>query len=122
VISTLDSSSLYIDNSFVATSDAVLQGDVSVGGELALSKGITVGNNITPITNSTSNLGSLTRKYKEVFADVFTGVGSVASILAIAPPTSGSGGIKGQMAFSGTELYICVDTNTWVKMTVTTSF
>lgn len=96
IISTLDSTSVYIDNSLVATSDAVLQGDVSVGGQLNASK--------------------------SVIASVFNGVGSVASILAIAPASSSSAGIKGQMAFSGTELYICVATDTWVKMTVTTSF
>lgn len=96
VISTLDSSSVFIDNTVVATSDAVLQGNVSVGGQLTASNG--------------------------VIANLFTGVGSIASILAIAPSSSSSGGIKGQIAFDGTDLYICVDTNTWIKMSVITSF
>jgi hypothetical protein len=38
------------------------------------------------------------------------------------PQTSASTGYKGQMAFDGTSIYVCIQDNTWVKYDVVTSF
>lgn len=41
----------------------------------------------------------------------------------VSPPAAyNSTGIKGQMAFDGSYLYQCVETNTWIRQPVETSF
>lgn len=39
-----------------------------------------------------------------------------------APASSSATGTAGQCAYDGTYFYICVDTDTWGRMTLTTSF
>ena len=48
--------------------------------------------------------------------------GSLALISNIAPAHSNSTGAKGQVAYDSSYLYICVDTNTWVRAAITTSW
>jgi hypothetical protein len=40
----------------------------------------------------------------------------------VAPATSSSTGIKGQMAVDASYLYVCIATNTWVRAAIATSF
>lgn len=42
-------------------------------------------------------------------------VNNAPSILSTIPLTATSIGIKGQIAYDSTNLYICIDTNTWVR-------
>ena len=77
---------------------------------------------ILPGSNVSYDIGSSSLKFKEIFGNVFTGTGSVASITNSAPASSGATGTKGQMSYSGSFLYICVATNTWVRIAITTSF
>lgn len=49
-------------------------------------------------------------------------VNGLATITSNIPTTSISPGTKGEISVSGTTLYVCIATNTWVKTTVTTSF
>lgn len=37
-----------------------------------------------------------------------------------APATAGSAGIAGQVAYDATHLYVCVATNTWVRVALAT--
>ena len=41
------------------------------------------------------------------------------TLVATVPETSTSTGTKGHIAYDSTHLYICVDTNTWVRATLT---
>lgn len=48
--------------------------------------------------------------------------GSLALISNVAPASSSSSGTKGQVAYDNSYLYICVDTNTWIRSAISTSF
>ena len=77
---------------------------------------------ILPGANVTYDIGSASFQFKEIFGNVFTGTGSIASITNTAPASSVASGVKGQISYSGSFLYICVATNTWVRLGITTSF
>jgi hypothetical protein len=43
-----------------------------------------------------------------------------AAIIVAAPASATAPGIAGQIAFNGTNFYVCVATNTWVRATLAT--
>jgi hypothetical protein len=57
--------------------DLVVSGNISVSGETTLTGSVTVSGNIVPTSNSSQNLGSLTKKYRQVYADILGSTGSV---------------------------------------------
>lgn len=48
--------------------------------------------------------------------------GSLALISNVAPAHSNSSGTKGQVAYDSSYMYVCVDTNTWIRSAISTSF
>lgn len=42
-------------------------------------------------------------------------IGQVTNFLTVVPETSSSTGIKGQVSYDDSYIYLCVDTNTWVR-------
>jgi hypothetical protein len=50
------------------------------------------------------------------------GIGSVASIKTVVPTSSNSSGIKGEIAYDNNYVYICVDTDTWIRADVDSNF
>lgn len=48
--------------------------------------------------------------------------GSLALISNVPPAHSNSAGSKGQIAYDSNYLYICVNTNTWIRSAISTSF
>lgn len=41
-------------------------------------------------------------------------------VLVSAPAAANSSGVAGQIAYDATHIYVCVDTNTWVRATLAT--
>lgn len=56
------------------------------------------------------------------FVGNIIGTGSLASIVNTTPANSSATGIKGQIAYDSSYIYVCVATNTWVRFAITTSF
>lgn len=52
-------------------------GNIIVTGVSTLTSAVTVGGDIVPINNSAQNLGSLTNRYRQVYADILGSTGSV---------------------------------------------
>jgi hypothetical protein len=52
-------------------------GNIIVTGVSTLTSAVTVGGDIVPINNSSQNLGSLTKRYRQVYADILGSTGSV---------------------------------------------
>lgn len=120
LLSTAVSFSILSDeNTSVSVNDTAETVTSTVNGNVIL----TVSNAaILPGANITYDLGSSSLRFDEIFGNVFTGTGSIASITNTAPASSGATGVKGQISYSGSFLYICVATNTWVRLGITTSF
>ena len=107
------------ENTSVSVNDTTQAVTTTVNGNAI----ITVSNSaVLPGANITYDLGSSSLRFDEIFGNVFTGTGSIASITNTAPASSGASGVKGQISYSGSFLYICVATNTWVRLGITTSF
>ena len=53
----------------------------------------------------------------EVLTDASSiSVSQLSNIVTTVPTTSTSTGIKGQIAYDSTHLYVCVDTDTWIRV------
>lgn len=50
------------------------------------------------------------------------GTGSVASITASTPSSSSDTGTKGEISYDSSYVYICVDTDTWIRSSIQDSF
>lgn len=96
-------------------------GTISTGtdtGALVVLGGVGITDNIVVGTSATIK-GSLNLENSIKFIDGTTQT-TAFSILGGVPTSSTSTGIKGQIVSSGLDLYVCVNTNSWVKFTGTT--
>jgi hypothetical protein len=50
------------------------------------------------------------------------GIGSLASISTSVPTSNNDTGIKGEIAYDSSYVYICVDTNTWIRSSIQNIF
>lgn len=87
-------------------------------GALVVLGGVGITDNIIVGTSATIK-GSLNLENSIKFIDGTTQT-TAFSILGAVPTSSTSTGIKGQIVSSGLDLYVCVNTNSWVKFTGTT--
>jgi len=53
-----------------------------------------------------------------IFAAKQAALTNPVTIAAGAPATAGAAGVKGQMYFDGTDMYLCTATDTWIKGTL----
>jgi len=53
-----------------------------------------------------------------IFAAKQAALTNPVTLAAGAPATAGAAGVKGQMYFDGTDMYLCTATNTWIKGTL----
>jgi len=120
LLSTAVSFSILSDeNTSVSVNDTTETVTSTVNGNVIM----TVSNSaILPGANITYDLGSSSLRFDEIFGNVFTGTGSIASITNSAPASSSATGVKGQVSYNGNYLYICVAANTWIRLDTTTSF
>ena len=56
------------------------------------------------------------------FSGSILGTGSVASVKTSVPSSSSDTGTKGEIAYDASYVYICVDTNTWIRSSIQNSF
>lgn len=77
---------------------------------------------LLPGANITYDVGSSSINWRNIYASSFLGTGSIASITNSAPASNSAAGVKGQISHSGSFLYICVATNTWIRLDATTTF
>lgn len=56
------------------------------------------------------------------FSGSILGTGSVASITTSVPSSSSDTGTKGEIAYDASYVYICVDTDTWIRSSIQNSF
>ena len=120
LLSTAVSFSILSDeNTSVSVNDTTQTITATVNGNAI----ITVSNSaVLPGANITYDLGSSSLRFDEVFGNVFIGTGSIASVTNSTPASSGSSGVKGQISYDSSYVYICVATNTWIRASINTSF
>ena len=56
------------------------------------------------------------------FSGSIFGIGSIASIKTSVPASNNSTGIVGEIAYDNDFVYICVDTNTWIRTSIDNTF
>jgi hypothetical protein len=76
--------------------------------------------NVNALSNSVTSVSGRTGNVTLTVNDII-GFNSV-NLTGTAPTSSSSAGIKGQMVASGSFLYVCIQANTWVRLSTTTSF
>lgn len=57
-----------------------------------------------------------------VNSTTLNGVGSITNISNVAPTSSSDTGTKGEIAWDSSYIYICVDTDTWIRANIESSF
>ena len=77
--------------------------------------GIQITNNGTPVVD-------ITKTGNVEVTGSFVGTGSISSITTTVPSSSTDTGIKGQVAYDASYVYICVATNTWIRSAIDNSF
>jgi hypothetical protein len=56
------------------------------------------------------------------FSGSILGIGSIASITTSVPSSNNDTGTKGEIAYDASYVYICVNTNTWIRSSIQNSF
>lgn len=74
---------------------------------------------ITKINNSNT---VVTTASATTFSGSIFGTGSVASISTSVPSSSNDTGTKGEIAYDNSYIYICVDTDTWIRSSIQNVF
>lgn len=69
------------------------------------------GSNVTVTTSSSTT-----------FSGSIFGIGSIASVSTSVPSSSSDTGTKGQIAYDASYVYICVDTDTWIRSSIQYTF
>lgn len=64
----------------------------------------------------------VTTSSSTTFSGSIFGIGSVSSITTNVPGSSNDTGTKGEIAYDSSYLYICVDTDTWVRSIIQNTF
>lgn len=91
----------------IADSNTIVQANDSVPNIIANVNGSTV---LTLTASDATFTGSI------------IGTGSIASVINATPASSSAAGIKGQIAYDGSFVYICIATNSWIRAAISTSF
>lgn len=76
--------------------------------------------NIVSKINNTNVI--VTTSSSTTFNGSIFGTGSLSSITTSVPTSSNDTGIKGEIAYDSTYVYICVATNTWIRASIQNSF
>ena len=71
---------------------------------------------IRPVKNNTTDLGTSTAKYKDIYYDGILQSGT----LNIAPASATATGTTGEIRFTADYIYVCVATNTWKRTAIST--
>jgi len=71
---------------------------------------------IRPVKNNTTDLGTSTAKYKDIYYDGILQSGT----LNIAPASATATGTTGEIRFTADHIYVCVATNTWKRTAIST--
>lgn len=79
----------------------------------------TAANVVTKINNSNV---VVTTASSTTFSGSIIGTGSIASITTSVPASSTASGTKGQIAYDSNYVYICVNTNSWIRAAIQNSF
>ena len=82
------------------------------------------------VNNSSSNIISkisgsnviVTTSNSTTISGSIIGTGSIASISTSVPSSDSDTGTKGDIAYDSSYVYICVDTNTWIRSSIQTTF
>jgi hypothetical protein len=82
------------------------------------------------VNNSSSNIISkisgsnviVTTSNSTTISGSIIGTGSIASISTSVPSSNSDTGTKGDIAYDSSYVYICVDTNTWIRSSIQTTF
>ena len=106
-------------NTSVSVNDVSETANVTINGTLIAQVSNVA---LLPGANISYDVGSSSINWRNIYASSFLGTGSIASITNSAPASSGAAGVKGQISYSGSFLYICVATNTWIRLATTTTF
>lgn len=56
------------------------------------------------------------------FSGSILGIGSIASVTTSVPSSNSDTGTKGEIAYDASFVYICVNTNTWIRSSIQNSF
>ena len=82
------------------------------------------------VNNSSSNIISkisgsnviVTTSNSTTISGSIIGTGSIASISTSVPSSDSDTGTKGDIAYDSSHVYICVDTDTWIRSSIQTTF
>ena len=106
-------------NTSVSVNDVSETANVTINGTLIAQVSNVA---LLPGSNIAYDVGSSSINWRNIYASSFLGTGSIASITNSAPASNSAAGVKGQISYSGSFLYICVATNTWIRLATTTTF
>ena len=92
----------------------------SVDGYLKHEDWTTFNNKQAALVNADSTHdGKLTKEAWAAFNGKQAALTAPLQFVAAAPATAGATGVKGQVFFDGTDMYLCTATDTWIKGTLT---
>lgn len=106
-------------NTSVSVNDVSETANVTINGTLIAQVSNVA---LLPGANIAYDVGSSSINWRNIYASSFLGTGSIASITNSAPASNSATGVKGQISHNGSFLYICVATNTWIRLATTTTF
>ena len=106
-------------NTSVSVNDVSETANVTINGTLIAQVSNVA---LLPGSNIAYDVGSSSINWRNIYASSFLGTGSIASITNSAPASNSATGVKGQISHNGSFLYICVATNTWIRLATTTTF
>ena len=64
----------------------------------------------------------VTTSSSTTFSGTISGTGSISSIKTSVPSSNSDTGVKGEIAYDANYVYICVDTDTWIRSSIENSF
>jgi hypothetical protein len=76
----------------------------------------------TVVTKINNTNVVVTTASSTTFSGSILGTGSIASITTSVPANNNSSGVKGQIAYDSSYVYICVDTNNWIRSSIQNTF
>jgi hypothetical protein len=128
-------SSIATGNTSVTTTDTGSDGHIDITTEGTARWEVTSAGHILPHANATYDIGSAERKVRYLFLDsntMFVGNTSFSEdnidrsmevYTDVAAPSSATDiGTKGDVRIVGNHMYVCINTNTWVRTQIETSW